>query len=65
MLFSVQELISQAANTQVKLPYGYVPARPAWTGMDRWKHAWWVLTGRCDAVWWPEDGNPYRAALRR
>jgi len=66
MLYSVQQLITDANQTQVKMPYGsYVPARPLWCSIGRWQHAWWVLTGRCDAVWWPEDGNPYRAAERR
>lgn len=58
MLFNVHELRDWPAERQ--LPYGWVLARPVWTGMGRWKHAWWVFTGRCDAVWWPEDGNPYR-----
>jgi hypothetical protein len=37
----------------------YRIARPLWSAMGRWRHAWWVLVGRCDAVWWPENGNPY------
>lgn len=62
MLFSVQDIISW--STQTKMPYGsWVPARPVWTAMSRWKHAWWVLIGRCDAIWWPEDGNPHRTSV--
>jgi hypothetical protein len=60
MLYPVQSLIETAQQNQVRMPYGsWVPARPLWSAMGRWRHAWWVLTGRCDAVWWPEDGNPY------
>lgn len=65
MIYGIQDLLATANQTQVKLPYGYAPARPVWTTMGRWRHAWWVLTGRCDAIWWPEDGNPCRRAENR
>lgn len=57
MLFSVQEL----KDWDVGTPHEgrWVPARPYWNTWGRWKHAWWVFTGRCDAVYWPKDGNPY------
>lgn len=59
MLYAVQEL--QRWDVQQELFKGYwVPARPVWSTLGRWKHAWWVLIGKCDAVWWPIDGNPYR-----
>lgn len=57
MLFSVQEL--QKWNVGALIAGKWLPARPVWSRWGRWKHAWWVLIGRCDAVWWPQDGNPY------
>jgi hypothetical protein len=71
MIYSVSELRRPTGGESfVRLKDGsLVPARPVWSSIDRWRHAWWVFTGRCDAVWWPEDGNPYdynnRRELRR
>jgi hypothetical protein len=58
MLYGVHELQRWEVGTQ--MPSGqWVAARPLWVSWGRWKHAWWVFTGRCDAIYWPEDGNPY------
>ena len=58
MLFGVHEIQNWDVVYQEK-DGNYYPARPLWNRWGRWKHAWWVLTGRCDAVYWPQDGNPY------
>jgi hypothetical protein len=60
MLFAAHELVGWPNATQIAGQW--VPARPIWNRWGRWKHAWWVFTGRCDAVWWPENGNPYWSA---
>lgn len=58
MLFGVHELVKW--DVAYRAPNGqWLPARPIWNHWGRWKHAWWVFTGRCDAVYWPENGNPY------
>jgi hypothetical protein len=58
MLYGVHELMNW--STAYLAPNGhYLPARPVWISWGRWRHAWWVLTGRCDAIYWPQDGNPY------
>jgi hypothetical protein len=56
MLFGAHELANLAAT---EVNGRWVVARPLWNRWGRWKHAWWVFTGRCDAIWWPENGNPY------
>jgi len=58
MLFGVHEIQNWDVVYQEK-DGNYYPARPLWNRWGRWKHAWWVLTGRCDAVYWPQDGNPH------
>lgn len=63
MLFSVQELQKWDVGTLVN--GRWVPARPWVHRFGRLKHAWWVLTGRCDAVWWPQDGNPHSLVRKR
>lgn len=62
MIFCATELTTWDISTEVG--GRWVPARPTWHHWGRWKHAWWVLTGRCDAVWWPENGNPYAPGTR-
>lgn len=61
MIFSAEEIkdwsISQSTDGR-----RYIMSRPLWCRWGRWKHAWWVLTGRCDAIWWPADGNPCLAS---
>ena len=58
MLFGVHEILKW--DTAYKAPNGqWLPARPLWSRWGRWRHAWWVLTGKCDAIYWPQDGNPY------
>lgn len=35
---------------------------PYWTiGFGRWRSAWWVLTGRAQAIIWPEPGDLEKA----
>jgi hypothetical protein len=61
MLYCAQEI--KDWNIATKLKDGrWVVARPVWVSWHRWKHAWWVLTGRCDAIWWPEDDNPHQSS---
>lgn len=56
MIYKLQDLIDSAFTNYMKTPDGcWVPARPL--GMDikqRIKSAWKVLTGKADAVIWPE-----------
>lgn len=60
MIYSVEELIRDQGDSYFDTKTNrYRIARPLWSAMGRWRHAWWVLTGRCDAIWWPEDGNPH------
>lgn len=60
MIYSVEHLVRDAQNAKYLDHYTgrYRPARPLWSSWGRWRHAWWVFTGKCDAVWWPEDGHP-------
>src|SRR5258706_2525975 len=58
MIYGAHELARWPASVQMA-DGSYAPARPIWNTWGRWRHAWWVLSGRCDALWWPEDGNPY------
>jgi hypothetical protein len=60
MLFDVLEIRKWETAYQGRDGYWY-PARPVWSTLGRWRHAWWVLTGKCDAIYWPENGNPYFA----
>lgn len=64
MIYSVEWLVKHASECATEVNGRWVPARPLWSAIGRWRHAWWVLTGRCDAVWWPEDGNPYMVPKR-
>lgn len=60
MIYGAHELAKW--DVGVQMPNGtYAPARPMWVRWGRWKHAWWVFIGRCDAIWWPEDGDPRKA----
>jgi hypothetical protein len=59
MLYGVHELTNWQSYYLDERDRKYHPARPCWVSWGRWRHAWWVLTGRCDAIYWPQDGNPY------
>jgi len=56
MLFKLQDLIDSAFSNYRETPDGWVPARPVSAGLtSRIKAAWKVLTGKADAVIWPEE----------
>jgi len=57
-MWRLEHLFRAATETQTKLSDDrWVPARPK--GIYAWRHrfkcAWRVFVGRCDAVLWPED----------
>ncbi len=56
MIYKLQDLIDSAFTNYMKTPDGlWVPARPLSMGIkQRIKSAWKVLTGKADAVIWPE-----------
>lgn len=56
MTYKLQDLIDSAFSNYRETPDGWVPARPVSTGLtSRIKAAWKVLTGKADAVIWPEE----------
>lgn len=54
-IWTLKGLMESAGSNSVKLPNGWVPARPQ--GLRSFKHrvlaAWEVFVGRADAVIWP------------
>ncbi len=56
MTYKLQDLIDSAFSNYRETPDGWVPARPVSAGLtSRIKAAWKVLTGKADAVIWPEE----------
>lgn len=58
-MYTVQDLIQYANETEVEIDGKWVPARPMpYFGLggflQRAKDAWLVLTGKADAIKWPE-----------
>ena len=57
-MWTAEALVQHAqSGVRCKVHDEYVPARP-WLWNERWtrfKCAWRVFTGRCDALLWPED----------
>jgi len=56
-LVTVKEITEDAFNTTTNIDGKWLPARPlgfmSW--QQRWKMAWLVFTGKCDALKWPGD----------
>jgi hypothetical protein len=51
---------NKQADGEVVIPGHWTPARPrSWScGFDlkqRFKMAWWVFTGKCDALYWEDQ----------
>jgi hypothetical protein len=56
MTYTLKELIDSAFTNYKETPDGWVPARPRGAGLlYRIKAAWLVITGKADAVTWPDN----------
>jgi len=55
-MYSLSYLIEDAPKCAAYINGHYVPSRPIPWGFGIWriKDAWAVLTGKADAVFWPE-----------
>jgi hypothetical protein len=57
MIWTLDNLVHSFIHTQTKINDKYVASRPVVPsfGLLRLRAAWLVLTGRADAVTWPEN----------
>jgi len=55
MIWKLKTLIETASQTQTEINGKWIPSRPLEPGFiqERIKGAWFVLTGKADAVIWP------------
>jgi len=56
MIYTLKSLLESAVSTQANINGKWVPVRPL-SGPFSWRirAAWLVLTGKADAVIWPEN----------
>ena len=56
MIYTLRSLLEQTASVQAQINGKWVPVRPLYGPLSwRIRAAWLVLTGKADAVIWPEN----------
>lgn len=62
MLYTAREVANWHVAEEF-VPGKWRPARPCpiygWRFRERLRLAWWVFTGRCDALWWGDQSGEW------